>query len=322
MAVYAGSVTGLTLILRAATGAWPDWGGYLEYIHLYTISNFGDLLIAPWSAGLAIGGLYTVSAVLLLLIVIICPAFARSRAVALRAATGLTALGILVYTYFLGRSHPNNLVHISPPAIALLFVWLDMARSTVSSRVPIAAVSAVAALFAALIVTGEHQNITQKYTSTALASVLGSSKSLDSRVSALWHNPVVEPAVTDIVRFVASLRTHGAPLTILLPQAVETEVLLRLDAINAIGSSNPLQEEISPGPRTRIAAAVRVLPPGGILVISVTESALPIEQYEFALLNQRFTLRAIGTSRHGLRAYMMVLAHSQEAGGRQALPNT
>jgi hypothetical protein len=305
IATWACSVLVFTLVMRMATGVWPNWGGYLEYIHLYTVSDFGDLPIEPWSPGLAIGGIYTVSAIVIVLLVLTRPALVRERAVAFRAATGLTVLGALVYTYFLGRSHPNNLVHISPPAIALLSVWFDVARSTGSSRVAAGVASATAVFFGAMVVANQSRNISQKYTSTALAAVLGVSPPLDAEVRALWHNPVVDPAAAQVVEFVKSLGGEHASLTLLMSPAIVSEALLRLDMANAVGSSNPLQESISPQAPGRVSAAVRSLRPGGILVISETGEVLPIQRYAFALLQARFALREIGADGQGLRAFRM-----------------
>jgi len=103
VALWAGSLLTFTLVTRAATGVWPDWGGYLEIIDLYTIGGVGALPIDAWSPGLAIGGMYTISAIVIVLLVLMRPLLVREREVAFRAATGLTALGTLVYTYFLGR---------------------------------------------------------------------------------------------------------------------------------------------------------------------------------------------------------------------------
>jgi len=303
--VAASSVLAFTLVMRLATGVWPDWGGYLEFLHLYTIEDFGDLPIEPWSPGLAIGAMYAISAIAIVLLVLSRPELVRERAVAFRAAAGLTALGVLVYTYFLGRSHPNNVIHVSPPAIVLLFVWFDIFRSTFDSRKAVAVAGATTVFFGAMIVTSQTKNFGLKYGSTALASVLGSSAPLESRVQALWRNPVVSPATVEVIEFVESLQQKHTSLTLLLSPNITTEVLMRLGLANAVGSSNPAQESIAPGAAARIAAAVRSLRPGGILVFSEVESALTIEQYALELLRARFAFREIGRDGQGLRAFIM-----------------
>ncbi len=313
--LFAASLLGLlvfTLLTRAAAGAWADWGAYVEYIRLYTTGGLGLLPIEAWSPGLALGAMYTVSAIAVVLLVLMRPALVREHAVAFRAATGLTVLGALVYTYFLGRAAPNNLIHISPPAIALLFVWLGIVRSTFDSRVAVAVASGTVIFLGAMIVASESEDISQKYPSTALAAVLGSAPPLDSELHALWDNPVVDPTAAHVVAFVSSL---GPPdrggLTILLTPSVETEALLRLHTANAVGSSNPCQESLSKRGPGRVAAAVRSLRAGGIVVTSgAAQDAgqlLPIEQYTLALIRTRFSLQEIGADGQGLQAFRMTL---------------
>jgi len=311
--LVAASLFGLlafTVLTRATAGAWADWGGYLDYIRMYTTGGLGALPIEPWSPGLALGAMYTVSAIAIVLLALTRPALVRERAVAFRAAAGLTVLGALVYTYYLGRSHPNNLIHISPPAVALLFVWLGIVRSAFTGGVAVAVASGAAIFLSAMIVASESEDISLKYPRTALAAVLGSAPPLGGALRALWHNPVVDPTAAHVVAFVSSLGSRHGSLTILLTPNVETEALLRLRTANAVGSSNPCQESLSKQGPERVAAAVRSLRPDGIVVTSGAPQdagqLLPIEQYTLALLRARFTLQEIGADGQGLQAFRMI----------------
>jgi hypothetical protein len=315
LAVGALSLLVFTVASWIATGVFPDWAGYLEYIYAYTVAGFGDLLIGPWSPGLAVGGVYTISAIAIVLLVAMRPGLVRERIASFSALTGLTVLGMLVYTYFLGRSHPNNVIHISLPAVALLFVWCDIARSVIDSRVAVATATATAVFFAGIVVAGESGDIGQKYSSTALAAALGSTASLEARLRTLWHNPVVEPAAPHIVHFIRSLGDGNRSLTLLLGPAVETEVLLRLGRASAVGSSNPAQESISHRWRTRISKEVHSLRAGGVLVVNGREVVLPIEVYAFSLLRETFALREIGNDGRGLRAFLLTPAETPSRPG-------
>jgi hypothetical protein len=298
-----------SLLTRIFAGAWPNWGGYLYYVRLYTTGGFGNLPIEPWSPGLALGAMYTVSAIVIILFVLTRPEFVRERIVAFRAASGLTVLGALVYTYFLGRAHPNNLIHISPPAIALLCVWLGIARLTVNSRVVVAIASGTAVFFGAMIVASEAEDISEKYPTTALAAVLGGAPSLTSELSTLWHNPVVDPSSVHVAQFVSSLGRLRTSTTLLLTPNVETEALVRLGSANAVESSNPCQESLSTQAPGQVAKTVHSLQPGGIVITSTAPNnagtPLPIEQYTLALLRARFTLREIANDGKGMRAFRM-----------------
>ena len=129
VATSVGALVSFTVLTRVLAGSWPDWGAYLYYVRLYTTAGFGNEPIAAWSPGLALGGFYTVSATITILLLVRRPQVVP-RLTEFRAVAGLTALGVAVFTYFLGRADPNNLFHISPPAVALLFVWVAIVRSS------------------------------------------------------------------------------------------------------------------------------------------------------------------------------------------------
>ncbi len=310
LATSIGALLTFTLLTRALAGAWPNWGAYLYYVRLYTTGGLGNLPIDPWSPGLALGAAYTASAIVIVLLVLIRPALVRERIVAFSAAGGLTVLGALVYTYFLGRAHPNNLYHISPPGVALVFVWLGIVRSTFNSRLAVAVASATAVFAGAMVIANESGTLGEKYPSTALAAVLGDAPSLTSEVSTLWHNPIFYPESAHVIQFVSSLKPGHAGVTLLLTPNVATEALLHLGIANAVGSSQPCQESLSSQAPGRAVREVRALRPGGIVVTSSVPTdageLLPIQQYTFTLLRDRFTLRLIAADGHGMRALRMI----------------
>ena len=133
-----------TVITRLAAGRWPDWGPYVDFLRLYTTGGLGEQEIGAWSPGLAVGGIYVASATVIVGVLVARPDTVGERLPAFRAAAGLTAMGPLVYTYFLGRSHPSNLFWVSPPFVALVFVWLGIACASFDVRMP--AVAAIASV--------------------------------------------------------------------------------------------------------------------------------------------------------------------------------
>jgi hypothetical protein len=318
LAASAAGLLTFTLTTRVTAGAWPHWKPYLDYIRLYTTQGFGNLPISPWSPGLALGALYTASAIVIVLVAVTRPAFVRDRLVAFRAASGLTVLGALVYTYFLGRAHPNNLIHVSPPAVALVFVWLGIVSSTLDSRVAVAIASATTVFLGVTIVASERADISKKYPTTALAAVLGNAPSLTSAVRTLWRNPLVDQRSAHVVEFVSTIERGSAGITLLLTPNVETEALLRLRRANAMGSSQPCQESLTTQGPGRAAEEVAALQPGGIVVTSSAPAdggeLLPIEQYTLVLLRDRFVLQEIAADGKGLQAFRMTRLASAPAG--------
>lgn len=310
-----------TALTRAATGVWPHWGSYLDFVRLYTTGGLGELPIGDWSPGLALGAFYAASAVALLAMVGLRPALVRDRRATFRAITGLTAMGGLVLTYFLGRAASNNLLHIAPPGVALLFVWVGIADVTLANRRTAAIAIGATMFMGALVVAGERDDVAQKYPHTALAALLGSSAGLTSQARSLWHNPVVKPEAEHVVRFVASIRRSRAPLIVVLSPDVESEVLLRLDRGNAVGTSNPCQESLSARGPSRVAAGVRALSTGAILVTSSATSddrrLLPIQRYTLAVIRSRFRLRQIRADGRGHTAFVLATrAPAQAVGAR------
>jgi hypothetical protein len=312
--------TGLT---RAGTGVWPHWGAYADFVRLYTTGGFGELPIGAWSPGLALGAFYAASAVALLAMVGLRPALVRERRATFRAIAGLTAMGALVFTYFLGRAAPNSLFHIAPPAVALLFVWVGIADVTLANRRTAAMAMAATIFMGALVVAGERDNVARKYPHTALAALIGGATDLTTQVQSLWRNPVVDPKTAHVVHFVSSLGMSRAPLIVVLPPEVESEVLLRLDRGNAVGTSNPCQESLSARGPSRVVAGVNALRPGAILVTSSAPAdgrrLLPIQRYTLAVIRSQFRIRQIGADGRGYEAFVLAVHAPARAVGARVI---
>jgi hypothetical protein len=229
---------------------------------------------------------------------------------------GVTVLGALTFTYFLGRSHPNNLFHVSPPGVVLLFVWLGVLRGVVAERFLVAVATACVCFFGAFVIAGEGSAIKVKYPTTPLAAVLGDGPSLGSDLQVLWNDPVVDPDAAHVAQFVAAHRPPGAPVTILLTPSVQSEALLRLGAANAVGTTNPCQDSFSTRGTARAASGVAELAPGGILVTTVgpeDDVLLPIQQYTLALLRARFVTHVVATDGGGVELLAMTALRARAA---------
>ncbi len=101
----------------------PRWDYYFDYISLYSKKEFGTMLIAPWSPWI----LFIVipfASLMALAFKIIFRNTDNEHSGQFKIIAGLAGLSIAQFTYFLGRSHPNNLFHISIPVILLAAYWL------------------------------------------------------------------------------------------------------------------------------------------------------------------------------------------------------
>ena len=119
-ALMATAHAALALDIYMRSGELPDWQRYLDYVALYSVAGFGTLPIAFWSPWLPMVVVYFGSVLLLTHRVLLRQEPARPE---LAIVFGMTVLGIAQLTYFVGRSHPNNLYHICIPAIFVGAYW-------------------------------------------------------------------------------------------------------------------------------------------------------------------------------------------------------
>lgn len=145
----------LVIFTYLRSGQLPNWPQYFRYVLAYT-PDAGGLGLKPMPlAGLwnIIIAVYVVSLVASALRL-----FDGSKTAAKDDATQayslkvngfvffLSCVGLTFFTYYIGRSHWNNLCHISGPAILLTFYWLEV----LTTRRPVYGVLAIAAGLAAV----------------------------------------------------------------------------------------------------------------------------------------------------------------------------
>jgi len=101
------------------SGKLPDWGTYLGFVNAYSSvgGEFGTMLIYPWSYWFLIISIYFAALAAFLFRFFFQKDLDDSPQSVFMC--GLTLLGIAIFTYFLGRSHPNNLYHISTPLVII-----------------------------------------------------------------------------------------------------------------------------------------------------------------------------------------------------------
>lgn len=108
------------LFIFSRYGSLPDFGSFFEYQKYFYISGFGMLpmkLIHPWNAVVLvyiIGLLYAARS-----------AIFRNYSPKAIMVLLLSVLGTGIFSYYQGRSHDFNLLHVSYPAILLLTIFVD-----------------------------------------------------------------------------------------------------------------------------------------------------------------------------------------------------
>lgn len=128
------AIAAANLILIAFTysraQALPNWDIYLGFIKSYSsIGQSMTLSIDTWGPWIFPLLIYFTS----LMIFVFRFFFLKYRGntVEDRLIFGLTFFGIVQYTYFLGRSHPNNLFHISIAAVIIFGYWFYKVKSSI-----------------------------------------------------------------------------------------------------------------------------------------------------------------------------------------------
>lgn len=105
------------LSIYARSGQLPHWNYYMDYIFLYSVGGWGGMPVGLWSPWLIL--VVIPLGALASLIFHLLSKDKQQPEPRLIIVAGLTALAIIQYTYFVGRSHVNNLFHVSVPVLCL-----------------------------------------------------------------------------------------------------------------------------------------------------------------------------------------------------------
>jgi hypothetical protein len=259
---------------KVRSGSWPDWAGYLEFIRVYGTQGFGQQAVDAWSAGLPMAFFYFVSALAIVAFAVWRRDVVRQHRESFVALAALTMLSVAVYTYFLGRSHVNNLHHVAPPAIALGAVWMGLLSlwPAPHGRQVRRAVLALGFVASSLVLVESVPDFLATWHRTALyraAPIVGHG-SLRDAVSLRWDNPPLDPRAVAADALLAAELPGDRRTVVIIDPNLTVEVLMRAGRVNALPISAPLDDDLVPGSRTRVLAAIERLPAG-------TGALLPVD---------------------------------------------
>lgn len=281
----------LALDVFSRSGELPHWGRYLEYLALYSVGEFGALPIHPWSPWALIVGVYLASAVLLV--------YQGTyhapgpHPPELKVVAGLTAFGLAQFTYYLGRSHPNNLYHICIPSLVLAAYWLCVLgrrREILPRRFWHAASYAIYGLGMFLLVTGIPLLSKQWGHTAAQALVSG-------RAVELWSSKPTDPQVEEALALVAKHAPAQGRIPIFLAPNLTTEALLLSGKANLFPLSNVEQDALLPSVRQRVLNLDPGLRIGDVFFMSRDQKVLhPLQRQIIQNINQGFLFVVEDTS--------------------------
>jgi hypothetical protein len=309
LAAAADAIVLFTLGVAIFSGS-PTWSPYIDYIRLYE-KGFGALPVAFFSTGPLMGALTILSAAGVTWV-----ALERRTAVSVPARTalaGFTGFAMSTYTYYLGRSAANNLVHILPPVASYLTVWASVflgeagpARRAVSRPAATAAAAALV-LAASAIAVNAWPAVQDKWQDTALAQAVpfadggapGSGRSVRQSLQALWDLPVMDARAPAAVALIDRHFEPGRPVLALMGGDLTTEALMRSGRRNLLPISHPLEDDLIASSRGRVLAAVDRLAPGTLMLRSddlgpaFIDPFPALEQVALDAIRRRFRLHTV-----------------------------
>ncbi|MGB7589454.1 MAG: hypothetical protein WBM00_12190 [Solirubrobacterales bacterium] len=294
-----------------------DWGPYVEYLRLYTAGGLGQLPVVFFSTGPLMAAAIFLSAVTLFWLAHDHP---QGIAPPLRAAiAGSTGLATATFTYYLGRSHPNNLLILLIPVVMLGGLWVQVLLMAPNERWRTALIGAIA-LGGAMIAVGSWPSVQQKWGDTALAlGIPGEGGSLRLSIERLADNPVFDERAPVGVALLASHLPPQAPALVLTEPDLTTEILVRADRRNLLPISHPPEDVLIQSSRSRVRVASENVAPGTLLLTSpvprppgeVAPTGAPrdfneLQRVALSVLHQRFAFRLLQRARDGLELVRLI----------------
>lgn len=246
VAVFLTSHLVFAVLVRVFAGAWPKWGDYIEFVRVYSVNGFGTIPIGTWQVGLVIAFLYVCSVIVLARLLITRPPEATRSPITVVLLAAVTAFGIASFTYWLGRSHPQNQLHIAPIAIVLVTVWWSWTERVSAWRTPRdrLAPALIPGLLFGLLAVGAWTFVSDSLPNTLPGQLIaGGPSRVADRISALWHVPVINSDVGPALRL-EQRYAGNAPTARLLSSSDDVELAMRSGRLNSLPWSDPAQDDL------------------------------------------------------------------------------
>jgi hypothetical protein len=234
---------GLTL---AFAGELPDYGQYWTFLHDFFFGLTAQFTFdyARWSPGLPLGFGYAASAMAFILVVRRRPDLVVREASLLTAICGVTAYGIVLYTYFVSRSENLVVPYVSLPAVIAGALWLGLllrAGVVPSARVRLAALGS-ALVISVLVVAVAWSSTGDRFEHSPLGEALPGGRSLTGDLDALWHPPPLDPRAAEGERLLDRYMPGQDEVVMLVTPALGTEILIRSGRSNQLAFTDPVED--------------------------------------------------------------------------------
>ena len=263
------AAVGIYTVLVILLSGGAHWGPYLDYLHLYSVDGFGQLPIVFFSPGPVMGAV-------IFLTVVGTVHLARTRSPAatapqLAALAGFGGMALGTFTYYLGRSHPTNLLNILLPTVVLGGLWAALLLQARPSPARIAGLGAI--LTAAAMLAAMGWPIAKlRWQDSAFAQGVpyadgkpaGQGRSLGFALKRMWHEPVFDGRAQSGAALLDRNLPRGAPALVLTEPDLSTGVRSCARAAQPAADQQPdrgrpARLERRPRPRGRRARAAGTL---------------------------------------------------------------
>lgn len=310
----------LAVHVRLRSGQWPHWNYYLDYVLLYTKSEYGTLLMKPWApwAYYCLIYLGTLLAVAFKIFFFRKESYTDGAIVAALATAGVVEL-----PYFVGRSHNNNLYHIAVPAVCLACYWMAWIHRQNRGLIPplLRRTGAYIFCFAVILVTLHGwPSIHQKSAQSLVGWSLGLTpqppttgqpqfpmpKSLRQVFSAIWSNEDPDELTNEAVGLINKYFKDAPRVPLLITSNNAVHALVRTGKINYFALTTPTQDEIEPGSYQRKVNAPNDVKEGTIVIFGPSMQEMGAIQADiFNRLGNSFNPQTLEHTAHGLMAIQL-----------------
>ncbi len=301
----------LTADVYLRSGQLPNWEYYFEYLVVYGLGELGAYQITLWSPWVVIVLIYFGS-----LIAMTYQYVLRGKREQVTEGTlvfGLTAFGIMQFTYFLGRSHPNNLYHISVPAIFVVSYWIvqitgqrsDIPRGFRFSFLYVSCYALLLMLFAV------GPQVAPKLTESGLYSVFesvprlfeGKSIEWEDRLQSVFHPVPSRVETNEVIYLVKKYAPDKQRIQLYVEPDIGIEALMLTRKGNIYAVSDPIQDDLTPSARRQAMKLEPAPQVGDILFLSKDGVRLhPLQRDILGNLCRGFYFTELESTAHGYHA--------------------
>jgi hypothetical protein len=251
------SVQALTIFF--ATGTWPHWTYYFEFIYLYSLAGAGGLPIDAWSPWFIIIAIYFIG--------LMYPFITRVTAqkwdlsIETQIIVGLVFFGTAQFTYYVGRSSPEALFHVCVPAALIAGYGASQITKSAQLKYKSARNISIFMVYAAIALLGiiylpslvkkaPHTGFGFAYSLLEEWHAHGSGASIfRESYDRLWHPKPTTPQAAEAIELIKKYAANKTRIMIFLSSKnfsqATTEVLFLSNKAHLYPVTDQLQDSLS-----------------------------------------------------------------------------